>query len=198
MKVPNLVKYRKLSKGIYVIVNISFWILIGLAILATLLSIVMIILPNIENLSNSGYSFRMSPDNLIQFEFNTDTLSNTTSIVDIFSLMYANAILFTILILLVLSQLKIILKNVVNEKPFAEKNAKSIRNIGYVVIASSILTPVTKAFVFNKFIHAFNLSNVNVIYSINTEVLIIGILLLIVSAIFNYGAYLQQEYDTTL
>ena len=198
MKAPNLVKYRKLSKGIYVIVNISFWILIGLAILATLLTIVMRILPNIENLSNSGYSFRMSPDNLIQFEFNTDTLSNTTSIVDIFSLMYANAILFTILILLVLSQLKIILKNVVNEKPFAEKNAKSIRNIGYVVMASSILMPVAKAFVFNKFIHEFNLSNVNVIYSINTEVLIIGILLLIVSAIFNYGAYLQQEYDTTL
>jgi hypothetical protein len=197
MKVPNLVKYRKLSKGIYVIVNVSFWILIGLIILGTLIFIVMRILPNIENVSNSGYSFRMNPENIIQFELNTNTLSNTTS-KDIFSLLYVGAILLTIPTLLVLGQLKIILKNVVNEKPFAEKNAKSIRNIGYVVIASSILTPVTKAFVFNKFIHAFNLSNVNVIYSINTEVLIIGILLLIVSAIFNYGAYLQQEYDTTL
>lgn len=197
MKVPNLVKYRKLSKGIYVIVNVSFWILIGLIILGTLIFIVMRILPNIENVSNSGYSFRMNPENIIQFELNTNTLSNTTS-KDIFSLLYVGAILLTIPTLLVLGQLKIILKNVVNEKPFAEKNAKSIRNIGYVVIASSILMPVAKAFVFNKFIHAFNLSNVNVIYSINTEVLIIGILLLIVSAIFNYGAYLQQEYDTTL
>lgn len=197
MKVPNLVKYSKLSKSTYGIINVLFWILFALTILVILLTIATRVFPNIINLSDSDGSFRISPDNIIQFEISTGAISNTR-IVEIYSLMFAGSALLLILILLVLSQLRIILKNVVNENPFAEKNAKSIKNIGYVIIASSLVMPVTKAFLINKIIHAFNLSNVNVVYTINIEVLIIGILLLIVSAIFNYGAYLQQEYDTTL
>lgn len=197
MKVPNLVKYSKLSKSTYGIINVLFWILIGLAILATLLTIVTRVFPDIINLSDSDGSFRISPDNIIQFEISTSDISNT-DIAEIYSYLFAGSALLLILILLVLGQLRIILKNVVNENPFAEKNAKSIKNIGYVIMASSLVMPVTKAFLINKIIHAFNLSNVNVVYTVNIEVLIIGILLLIVSAIFNYGAYLQQEYDTTL
>ena len=197
MKVPNLVKYSKLSKSTYGIINVLFWILFALTILVILLTIATRVFPNIINLSDSDGSFRISPDNIIQFEISTGAISNTR-IVEIYSLMFAGSALLLILILLVLSQLRIILKNVVNENPFAEKNAKSIKNIGYVIIASSLVMPVTKAFLINKIIHAFNLSNVNVVYTVNIEVLIIGILLLIVSAIFNYGAYLQQEYDTTL
>jgi hypothetical protein len=197
MKVPNLVKYSKLSKSTYGIINVLFWILFALTILVILLTIATRVFPNIINLSDSDGSFRISPDNIIQFEISTGAISNTR-IVEIYSLMFAGSALLLILILLVLSQLRIILKNVVNENPFAEKNAKSIKNIGYVIIASSLVMPVTKAFLINKIIHAFNLSNVNVVYTINIEVLIIGILLLLVSAIFNYGAYLQQEYDTTL
>ncbi|HPJ76471.1 MAG TPA: DUF2975 domain-containing protein [Clostridia bacterium] len=197
MKVPNLVKYSKLSKSTYGIINVLFWILFALTILVILLTIATRVFPNIINLSDSDGSFRISPDNIIQFEISTGAISNTR-IVEIYSLMFAGSALLLILILLVLSQLKIILKNVVNKNPFAEKNAKSIKNIGYVIMASSLVMPVTKAFLINKIIHAFNLSNVNVVYTVNIEVLIIGILLLLVSAIFNYGAYLQQEYDTTL
>ena len=197
MKVPNLVKYSKLSKSTYGIINVLFWILFALTILVILLTIATRVFPNIINLSDSDGSFRISPDNIIQFEISTGAISNTR-IVEIYSLMFAGSALLLILILLVLGQLRIILKNVVNENPFAEKNAKSIKNIGYVIMASSLVMPVTKAFLINKIIHAFNLSNVNVVYTINIEVLIIGILLLLVSAIFNYGAYLQQEYDTTL
>jgi len=197
MKVPNLVKYSKLSKSTYGIINVLFWILFALTILVILLTIATRVFPNIINLSDSDGSFRISPDNIIQFEISTGAISNTR-IVEIYSLMFAGSALLLILILLVLSQLRIILKNVVNENPFAEKNAKSIKNIGYVIMASSLVMPVTKAFLINKIIHAFNLSNVNVVYTVNIEVLIIGILLLLVSAIFNYGAYLQQEYDTTL
>ena len=197
MKVPNLVKYSKLSKSTYGIINVLFWILFALTILVILLTIATRVFPNIINLSDSDGSFRISPDNIIQFEISTGAISNTR-IVEIYSLMFAGSALLLILILLVLSQLRIILKNVVNKNPFAEKNAKSIKNIGYVIMASSLVMPVTKAFLINKIIHAFNLSNVNVVYTVNIEVLIIGILLLLVSAIFNYGAYLQQEYDTTL
>jgi len=197
MKVPNLVKYSKLSKSTYGIINVLFWILFALTILVILLTIATRVFPNIINLSDSDGSFRISPDNIIQFEISTGAISNTR-IVEIYSLMFAGSALLLILILLVLGQLRIILKNVVNKNPFAEKNAKSIKNIGYVIMASSLVMPVTKAFLINKIIHAFNLSNVNVVYTVNIEVLIIGILLLLVSAIFNYGAYLQQEYDTTL
>lgn len=197
MKVPNLVKHSKLSKSTYSIINVLFWIVLGITILVILLIAGMRIFPDIINLSYSDGSFHISPDNIIQFEISTGDISNA-SIGEIYSYMFAGITLFLILFLLVLSQLRVILKNVVNEKPFAEKNAKSIMNIGYVVMAGSIVIPITKAFLINKIIHAFNLSNVNVVYTINVEVLIIGILLLLVSAIFNYGAYLQQEYDTTI
>lgn len=70
--------------------------------------------------------------------------------------------------------------------------------IGYTLIAGSIVIPVSKAYVINKIISTFDLYNVRAVYTINVEILFIGILLILLSTIFHYGAYLQQEYDTTL
>ena len=197
MKVPNLMKYSKLSKSIAGIINVLFWVVLGLTVAVIIISIGIRLFPGIINLSSDNGNFSISPDNIIRFEIQMGNIS-MENISEIYSLLFVGIALFLVIILLVLSQLRIILKNVVNEKPFAQKNAKSIMYIGYIVIAGSILIPITKAFMVNRIINAFELSNVSAVYTINSEVLIIGILLLLVSAIFSYGAYLQQEYDTTI
>ena len=117
---------------------------------------------------------------------------------DIYSLLFIGITVFLILILLVLIQLRKILKNVVNEKPFAQENAKRMKNIGYIVMAGSVLIPVIKTFTVNRIINAFDLNNVSAVYKVNTEVLLIGLLIILFSAIFSYGTYLQTEYDETI
>jgi len=48
-------------------------------------------------------------------------------------------------------------------------------------------------------LHALGLKEMmGVYYSINTTMIMTGLLMLILSGIFRYGAYLQEEYDATL
>lgn len=197
MKVPSLVKYSKLSKSISGIINVLFWVVLGLAAASILAAIGIGAFPKAIDLITADNSFSISPDNIIRFEITASSISDT-DISSLYSLLFISITLLLIMILFVLQQLKKILKNVVDAKPFAKENAKSIMYTGYIVIAGSVIVPVIKAFMVNKIVHAFDISNVNVVYTINTEILILGILLLLLSAIFNYGAYLQQEYDTTI
>jgi len=197
MKVQNLAKYNKLSKSISSIVNVLFWIVLCLAVASILLTAGTRLFPNVINLSNSDGNFNISPDNIIRFEISTANMSQS-GINDIYSLLFIGITVFLILILLVLIQLRKILKNVVNEKPFAQENAKRMKNIGYIVMAGSVLIPVIKTFTVNRIINAFDLNNVSAVYKVNTEVLLIGLLIILFSAIFSYGTYLQTEYDETI
>lgn len=79
--------------------------------------------------------------------------------------------------------------------PFTSQNAIRLRNLAFIIIGYSLLgnlivNMAMVIFVTNIFI--INLVNISI------SGLIIGSLLLIISQIFRYGAYLQKEYDTTL
>ncbi len=199
MKVPSLVKYKKLSKSVFIILKVVYWIALVLTILSFLLNIGVRFLPDNFHLfdySSNGV-FGISPDNIIQFEIAQERIAGV-NLNPIYSALFVGIFISLLLVTIVLRQLKGIAKNVVDNKPFDEENAKSILYTGYAVIAGSLLIPISKAYTFNKIIHAFDLSNVRAVYTINLEVLFIGILLILLSSIFHYGAYLQQEYDTTL
>lgn len=104
-------------------------------------------------------------------------------------------IIFIPVFLYGLMQIKNILRSITDaHTPFTVQNAMRIRNLSYVVIGYSLLG--------NLIISLSNVIFVTKIFSISPSIsitgFIIGSLLLIVSHIFRYGAYLQEEFDTKL
>lgn len=199
MKVPSLVKYKKLSKSVFVILKVVYWIALVLTVIAFLLSIGVRFLPDdfsFFNYTTDGV-FGISPDNIIQFEIARESIEGV-NLIPIYSALLIGIFISLLLVTIVLRQLKGITKNVTDSNPFHEKNAKGVLYIGYTVIAGSLLIPISKAYTVNQIIHTFDLTNVRAVYTINVEVLFIGILLILLSSIFHFGAFLQQEYDTTL
>ncbi len=92
-----------------------------------------------------------------------------------------------------------VLKNVEKRLPFARENARRISSMGLIFLVGSLLTSSVQAGTANVVIHALGLTEMmGVNYSINTTMIMTGLLMLILSGIFRYGAYLQEEYDATL
>jgi len=73
-----------------------------------------------------------------------------------------------------------------------------IKKLASVIIGSSFLFPALKGLIALRFVETFHVTPVTIQYGIDGFLLITGLLLLILSAIFNYGCYLQTEYDETI
>ncbi len=92
-----------------------------------------------------------------------------------------------------------VLKTVENRMPFARENARRIASMGLVFLAGSLFTGMIQAGTANAIIQTLRLTEMmSVNYSLNSSMLITGLLLFVLSGIFRYGAYLQEEYDATL
>ncbi|NCD05815.1 MAG: DUF2975 domain-containing protein [Spirochaetia bacterium] len=199
MNESNYVKYKNLSRYLYKIINLLFWLSIFLAAIFFVVSIILLIIPIKSNLllSPSNNSISLSPDNIIRF--NLENISvNLMSLKEVFIYSFFSFSIVSIFLAFITKQLKYIFFNVINNEPFNENNSKSILFIGYSVIIGAIVFPISKAIVIDKIINGFNFSNVNVVYSINIEGIFIGILLIILSSIFHFGSYLQNEHDSTI
>ncbi|AGA69928.1 Protein of unknown function (DUF2975) [Desulfitobacterium dichloroeliminans LMG P-21439] len=82
-----------------------------------------------------------------------------------------------------------------DETPFNVKNSKCLNRLAYSIIiysATSKLIATLLCAIFATKIFAFDLS------SVHFEGIIIGVIVLLISDIFRYGVYLQEEFDTTL
>jgi hypothetical protein len=92
-----------------------------------------------------------------------------------------------------------VLRMVENGTPFDRENARRISSIGLIFLVGSIFIGSAQASSANTIIHVLGLTDtMSVNYSLNTMMLFAGLLLLILSSVFRYGSYLQEEYDATL
>lgn len=152
----------------------------------------------VTSINLSGLSFEVSGVSLMA----SDIIKMfTTSLIG-----FAVVILFLILSLKQLIKIMTIVKN---GTPFTMECAKSIRLLGILVIVSSIVVPAVSSFVEFLEIRMFNLESIllstpgisNVTYnlfSFDGVPILIGFIILILSGVFQYGCYLQDEYDSTL
>lgn len=85
-----------------------------------------------------------------------------------------------------------------NEKPFSEKNIKRFNSIGIAFVVSGFLFPIFNGLLFNNITNMLSLDNVNVNYMMNLQQIFIGLLIIVLANIFEYGAYLQEDHDMTV
>lgn len=96
---------------------------------------------------------------------------------------------------LFLKHINQILRNVMNHKPFIYKNGMSIRKMGWFLVAQSIIGYIY-SFIGDLFFLKVPVS-FDIFYS-EAPLLLFGVCLLILSGVFHYGCYLQEEYDSML
>src|SRR5699024_4333277 len=104
--------------------------------------------------------------------------------------------IFILVLLYGVKHVKNILLSITEDHtPFLNHNVTRLRNLAYVIISYALV----RYFIVNLAIilfvtHIFRINLMNV----SLSGLMVGFLLSIGSQIFRYGAYLQEEYDTTL
>ena len=115
-----------------------------------------------------------------------------------------NQMLYTIVVYAAVSggiffYLSGVLKAVENGVPFERKNPRRIASMGIIFIVGAFFVGTAQASLAKIVILAMGLTGaLSVNYSANSSMLLAGFLLLILSSIFRYGSYLQEEYDATL
>ncbi|MDL4842089.1 DUF2975 domain-containing protein [Aquibacillus rhizosphaerae] len=93
-------------------------------------------------------------------------------------------------------QIKKILTSITDDDtPFSHKNVQRFKHLAYVVIGYALFSKVIISIAIGIFVtNIFSIT----LTTISLSGIVGGFLLLIVAQIFQYGAYLQNEHDTTL
>lgn len=99
------------------------------------------------------------------------------------------------LILYGIKQVKNILKSIKDINPFTMNNVKSLKNLALSIMIYSVVLDMLTSILFSAFVTKIFLLNLT---NLHLNGLFIGLLIFVIADIFQYGVFLENEFDTTL
>jgi len=109
------------------------------------------------------------------------------------------AVVYGVVTIWVLLQLRGVLEDVNEKRPFSIENAKRLFYITYSILALSVLEPLFSSVIRWSVLRQFDIATrIGLTFSFNFGLLFMAALLYILAHIFQYGAHLQDEVDTTI
>lgn len=195
----SFVGFKRLTHVLRVFSQILFWICAAAAVLIGIAAIILLFIPNDKFISvfgNTG-SLVLTLDGIIKYDFKYSAGSSIL-VKPMFNSILGMAAVSAALMVPIFNQLYKILKTVEEDKPFSIKNASRLSNIGIVLISGSFLFKIVQYFAASVVMDIINTAVVNVNYSVDITMLLIGLMLLVLAGVFKYGCHLQQEYDATV
>ncbi len=104
--------------------------------------------------------------------------------------------------IVIVKMIRDLLITVEGGRPFDEKNSKRLMIIGITVIIGSLFESLSYIIIFNlvfPMINSLGLENINfTINALDGSTILLGVIIILISGIFKYGCYLQNEYDETV
>lgn len=94
--------------------------------------------------------------------------------------------------------LKKVMSNIRNQHPFNPTNVTYLKYMGIGFLVASLLLPIFNSVFFVQVMNTLDLFDVDVNASLNFQSLYMGVIILILAYIFDYGSYLQEEHDMTV
>ncbi|MEQ8197871.1 MAG: DUF2975 domain-containing protein [Clostridiaceae bacterium] len=213
-------KFKKLAKVLKVITTILFWtskisaIVCGVVLAAINLihasfisSIGTSFVSTISEGMKSGNGSITVELGILGFKFRPDIFSSKDMILILNTNLF-NAIAVLAVSYFITLHLREILDNVIKDIPFNEQSAEHISRLGRGVIAASFL-PLINMITTLIIVKTLNLqelisSNDKLVgiqfnfHPINEGLFFAGLFILLLSSIFRYGSFLQEEFDSTL
>lgn len=203
-------KFIQLSKVLKVITNIVHWISViaggitlsaGLLIFAFRDRISALIDDNLPRANGLNVNIGM-----ISIKFDSGVVEGYQFVTSII-LILLSATVSLVILFFITKHLRNILANVVAKKPFSADSAKQVRYLGFWVMGSSLLSGLGDLNTYYMFrmldleTLITNAGHFSLKYNINIidmNILFVGFLILLLSRIFQYGNYLQEEFDATV
>jgi len=143
----------------------------------------------------SGRLFTFELNGIVRFQVGGGQLDGSGSLRRVYLSIALAAAVYDLLFLYLLRRLRGLLETVVAKNPFHRGNPRRIRDLGSAVTAAAFLIPGANSYVAWQMIRSFNLTGFSVLYTPDLKLVFAGLLLLILSAVFDYGCYLQEEMD---
>lgn len=94
--------------------------------------------------------------------------------------------------------LKRVFGEVDNDKPFSQVSIKSLYIIAFAFIAGGFILPIFEFIVTNSIVNQIPAPYFDASYGLDVGRIFVGFLILILIGIFQYGAFLQTEYEETV
>ncbi len=105
-----------------------------------------------------------------------------------------NLVFFTYII----SQLRYILNDVENRIPFSKNNITRLKYMGLAYLLAGVILPSINSALLLHFVNLIGVSAGNSYFSLNFQSIFMGVIILILAYVFEYGSFLQEEHDMTV
>jgi len=201
--------YKSLSKILFFIVNVVWWLE---WITFIIITGVFIITSSTQKYITLKIPISFSPVNFKSVgALSNDVLNGSLQVINgIFSYQIYNSFLNTLtcligivavfsVILLITYQIKLIFSSFIINDPFNELNIKRMNHIGIILIGFSFLELIFNIFI-NRYLNSrFNWKDaVSLTAGYNVNYLLTGVILIIIAGIIKLGASLENENKLTI
>ncbi|OFD75877.1 DUF2975 domain-containing protein [Bacillus mycoides] len=198
-QVKYFIGFEKTIKLFQILFNIFYWIvIIGMLLVLGMMIGGILVHPHtlLDILTTKGGTFYLHSYHS-SYEIDINHIQHTK----IRTLMINACIIVEVILIVLLFitlQIKRILQFTRNKQPFSKSCIKHIQYLAYGVIIYSLIIGLLGNIWDFLLVRTLQLSETVISLKFNFEMMIMGFLLLFLSHIFKYGAYLQEEYDSTL
>ncbi|PFZ05999.1 hypothetical protein COL60_22235 [Bacillus pseudomycoides] len=191
--------FEKAIKLFQVLFNIFYWIVISGMFLVLGMMIGGIFVPLhtlLDILTVKGATFSVGFYHS-SYQIDVNHIQHTKIRTLIINACIIGEVILTILLFITV-QIKRILQFTRNKQPFSKNCIKHIQYLAYGVIIYSFIIGLLGNIWDFSLVRTLQLSTTVISLNFNFDMMIMGFLILFLSHIFKYGAYLQEEYDSTL
>jgi hypothetical protein len=187
----------KITRVVTMVITVILWALI----VGSILGIVVLVVLDPARLTFTLADLPDIPRQFESFSIDWDAIIGDASFSLQLPLLIFSGAGFTsgVIGLWVIRQIRGLLHDVKEERPFSDNNAGRLFQISYSMIAYSILTPLTGTLLGWSILRQLDITTRDGFgFSINFGLLFVAALLYILAHIFSYGAHLQEEVDGTV
>ncbi len=100
--------------------------------------------------------------------------------------------------LMFFNNLRLLLREVKEKRPFSSTSVKHVMYMSYTLILAGIIIPIFASVFFRQIMLAVESPELSINYSPDINTIFLGLLLYLLGKIFAYGNYLQAEVDGTV
>lgn len=195
----NKKQFEFVMKGTAIVTKIFNVILyIALAVVAVLFIAVIFINQRHFNFDLSHLDNINVSINNILYELSGDTLSGIVNVKTILLVGAGVAFINLGFVQYILLTVRKLVTNIKDDQPFDQQNTVLLKNLAIAFLIASVVLSILNSVFFTVVMNNLEIVEMNVNYSINTTYLFMGILIFILAYVFDYGSYLQEEYDSTI
>ncbi len=148
---------------------------------------------DMANLENINVQFA----NVLQ-EINGDIFTGVANVKNLLLILLFTGIVNLTFFQFIQIQLKKIVSSVKEELPFRNSNAIILRNLGMGYIIASIMVSLINSWLMMTIVNTFNVYEATINFSVNFQMVFMGVIILILAYVFSYGSVLQEEHDSTV